>query len=291
MGVNSLGYVALDVTNLDAWLDLVTNVFGLEVRRRDASPAIDLRMDEHHHRLTLAPADRDAVTAIGWEVESSPRLAALVETLRGHQIEVTKASAADCADRKVKALYRFTDPFIGVPTELYFGPAASNTPFAPSRSISGYHTGPGLGLGHVVFWVKDLQATIDFYTSVMGFSISDYIAWDDNDAVFLHCNPRHHTLALMQEAPGRPAGALNHIMLEANSLDDVGYGYDIVRDKGIPVMIEPGKHSNDHMQSFYLQTPSGFWMEYGFGGRAIGENWQVKTYDAPMLWGHRMVGK
>lgn len=71
-------------------------------------------------------------------------------------------------------------------------------------------------------------------------------------------------------------------------MDDVGYGYDIVRDLGIPVTIEPGKHSNDHMQSFYLQTPSGFWIEYGFGGREIGPDWEIKSYDQPMLWGHRV---
>ena len=79
-----------------------------------------------------------------------------------------------------------------------------------------------------------------------------------------------------------------HVMLERTSMDDVGYGYDIVRDLGIPVTIEPGKNSNDHMQSFYLQTPSGFWIEYGFGGREIGPDWEIKSYDQPMLWGHRV---
>jgi len=118
-------------------------------------------------------------------------------------------------------------------------------------------------LGHVVYWVKDLAASVKFYQDVMGFAISDYIAWDDNDAVFMHCNVRHHTLALMKDGPNAPAGELMHLMVEAQSYDDVGYGYDPVRDMGIPVMIEPGKHSNDHMQSFYLQTPSGFWLEYG----------------------------
>lgn len=177
---------------------------------------------------------------------------------------------------------------IGCPTEIYYGPLVSNTAFAPRRGISGYKTGT-LGLGHVVFWVKDLDASIAFYREVMGFEISDYIAWDDNDAVFLHCNPRHHTLALMAEAEGRPAGAFQHLMLESVSRDDVGYGYDIVRDLGIPVAIEPGKHSNDHMQSFYLKSPSGFWVEYGYGGREIGPDWEIRNYDQPMLWGHRMV--
>ncbi len=289
MGVNSLGYIALNVTKLPEWRDLLEHVFGLEPRARDGSPTLDYRMDGYHHRLSLNPAGSDGIAAIGWEVESIARLDALADSLRARQIELVAGTAARCAERKVKALYSFVEPMIGVQTEIYYGPLVSNTAFSPRRGISGYKTG-SLGLGHVVFWVKDLQATLDFYTEVMGFRISDYIAWDDNDAIFLHCNARHHTLAIMAEAPGRPAGALNHIMLEAQSLDDVGYGYDIVRDRGIPVTIEPGKHSNDHMQSFYLQTPSGFWMEYGFGGMEIGENWDIKNYDRPMLWGHRMVG-
>lgn len=289
MGVNSLGYIALNVTKLPEWRDLLEHVFGLEPRARDGSSTLDYRMDGYHHRLSLNPAGSDGIAAIGWEVESIARLDALAEALRARQIELVAGSAAQCAERKVKALYGFVEPMIGVQTEIYYGPLVSNTAFSPRRGISGYKTG-SLGLGHVVFWVKDLQATLDFYTEVMGFRISDYIAWDDNDAIFLHCNARHHTLAIMAEAPGRPAGALNHIMLEAQSLDDVGYGYDIVRDRGVPVKIEPGKHSNDHMQSFYLQTPSGFWMEYGFGGMEIGENWDIKNYDRPMLWGHRMVG-
>ena len=289
MGVNSLGYIALNVTKLPEWRDLLEHVFGLEPRERDGSPTLDYRMDGYHHRLSLNPAGSDGIAAIGWEVESIARLDALADSLRARQIELVAGSAAQCAERKVKSLFSFVEPMIGVQTEIYYGPLVSNTAFSPRRGISGYKTG-SLGLGHVVFWVKDLQATLDFYMEVMGFRISDYIAWDDNDAIFLHCNPRHHTLAIMAEAPGRPAGALNHIMLEAQSFDDVGYGYDIVRDRGIPVMIEPGKHSNDHMQSFYLQTPSGFWMEYGFGGMEIGENWDIKNYDQPMLWGHRMVG-
>lgn len=290
MGVNSLGYVALNVTKMADWQKLLENVFGLEPRPRENSGSLDYRMDRYHHRLTLNPAAEDGLSALGWELESMAALEALVETLRARQIEVTPGNKALCAERKVKAIYKFHEPMIGVPTEIYYGPLVSNTAFSPRRGISGYKTG-GLGLGHVVFWVKDLQQTLDFYMQVMGFHISDYIAWDDNDAVFLHCNARHHTLAVMAEAPGRPAGKLNHIMLEANSLDDVGYGYDIVRDQGIPVMIEPGKHSNDHMQSFYLQTPSGFWMEYGFGGMEIGPNWEIKNYDQPMLWGHRFVAQ
>ena len=112
---------------------------------------------------------------------------------------MTPGTAAQCSARKVKQLYHYTCPMIGCPTDIYYGPLVSHTPFNPSRGVAGYKTG-SLGLGHIAFWVKDLKATLDFYQEVMGFSISDYIAWDDNDAVFLHCNARHHTLALMAEA-------------------------------------------------------------------------------------------
>ncbi len=288
MGVDSLGYVALNVTKMDAWRQLLERVYGMEPRPRKEGSALDYRMDSYHHRFTLYPSQSDGVAAIGWEVGSIDRLEELVETLRGRQVEVTAGSAELCAERKVRQLYTFTCPMIGSRSEIYYGPLISNTAFTPSRGIAGFKTG-AMGLGHVVFWVADLAAATRFYEEVMGFAVSDYIAWDDNDAVFMHCNARHHTLALMQEAPGRPAGAFNHIMLEANSFDDVGYGYDIVRDLGIPVMIEPGKHTNDQMQSFYLQTPSGFWMEYGFGGLEVGPDWEIRHYDQPMLWGHRMV--
>lgn len=287
MGVNSLGYVALNVTDMPAWQKLLTSVFGVEFNlTADGSSAI-VRIDEYQQRFTLYRTDADGVAAIGWEVSTLSRLEALAEQLKGQGITVEPGSKALCAERRVKALYRFHEPHIGVETEIYYGPLIAQSPFTPSRGISGFNTAGGLGLGHIVYWVKDLQATLDFYMNIMGFRISDYIAWDDNDAVFLHCNPRHHTLAVMAEAPGRPGGKLNHILLEAKSIDDIGYGYDIARDTQVPILIEVGKHTNDHMQSFYLGTPSGFGMEYGYGARLVDEDWEVKNYDQPMLWGHR----
>ena len=48
-----------------------------------------------------------------------------------------------------------------------------------------------------------------------------------------------------------------------------------------------GKHTNDHTQSFYIITPSGFGIEYGANSRLVDKDWAVKTYDAPAMWGHR----
>ncbi|HLY55792.1 MAG TPA: VOC family protein, partial [Stellaceae bacterium] len=237
---------------------------------------------------TLYRSDQDRIHSVGWEVDTLEALDELVAGLRGRGIEVTAGDAALKDDRKVREIVYFTEPHLKLRTELFYGPLACNVPFTPTRGISGYLT-KGLGLGHVVFSATDPHAAVDFYCEALGFKISDYIIWDENDATFLHCNPRHHSLAIMNEVGGLKNGDLNHVMIEAKTFDDVGYAFDIVRDRGVPLFLDMGKHSNDHMQSFYMRTPSGFCIEYGYGGRMIGTDWEIRTYDQPMLFGHRLV--
>ena len=48
---------------------------------------------------------------------------------------------------------------------------------------------------------SDVQAALDFYIQGLGFHLSDVIDWKLNPEMsarlyFLHCNGRHHTLAL-----------------------------------------------------------------------------------------------
>jgi 3,4-dihydroxy-9,10-secoandrosta-1,3,5(10)-triene-9,17-dione 4,5-dioxygenase len=45
---------------------------------------------------------------------------------------------------------------------------------------------------------------------------------------------------------------------------------------------------NDRMVSFYLANPSGFAVEYGWGGRTIDDTvWQTEHYDSvESIWGH-----
>jgi hypothetical protein len=104
---------------------------------------------------------------------------------------------------------------------------------------------------------------------------------------FLHCNSREHSFAIVDPGLGVPPGQLHHIMVEVNSLDDVGRAYDMCLEEDLPLILSLGRHTNDLMTSFYLKTPSGFAFEYGHGGLEIDEeNWHVRHYTAPKLWGH-----
>lgn len=285
MGVNQLGYLVLDVSNLEAWRDLAASVIGAEERRDEGSGQVRLRLDEHHHRITLRPAKTDAVVAIGWEAPSLRELESVRSKVAEHGLPITEGRREILADRKVEALFGFTD-MDGVPLEIYYGPWMDDVPFRPSRPMSGFNCGP-LGVGHAVLVSKDAGKAARFYQDALGFSVTDYIARDELDATFLHCNPRHHSLALMNECYGMKSGELNHIMLETRSLEDVGRAYDIVRGRKLPLVLSLGQHSNDRMTSFYMKTPSGFSMEYGWGGLLVDDAvWRVKHHSTTKLWGH-----
>ena len=75
-------------------------------------------------------------------------------------------------------------------------------------------------------------------------------------------------------------------MLEVEDLDTVGRAFDDVKASDA-VRTTLGKHTNDHMVSFYCNAPSGLTIEYGTAGRLIDdETWVVGYYTATSYWGH-----
>ena len=138
-------------------------------------------------------------------------------------------------------------------------------------------------MGHAVFHVKNIDDLLGFYRDVLGFGVSDYILTPFR-AYFLHVNPRHHTVALIET--GRQD--LHHLMVELYSLDDVGQGYDIALGEPERIATTLGRHPNDCVTSYYLKSPSGFMLEYGWGGKEVAPGkWQATEVTVgPSLWGH-----
>ncbi|MNO05747.1 Iron-dependent extradiol dioxygenase [compost metagenome] len=56
---------------------------------------------------------------------------------------------------------------------------------------------------------------------------------------------------------------------------------------GVKLSATLGKHTNDHMVSFYMQSPGGFDIEYGHGGLEV--DWEQHTpFESTVVshWGH-----
>lgn len=283
--VKALGYIGCEVKDTKAWEELLDTVFGL-AKRTDSPKGVDqYRIDDYHHRIALHKSKQDKLAYLGWELETQEQLDVLVSDLKKKKIKVKKGTAKECADRAVKEMHVVTGPD-NVRHELFFGPVQDFVPFSSTLGIEGYKTGE-LGMGHVVLAASDPDAAMKWYQDNLGFLLSDYIHWDGIEATFMHCNPRHHSLAITNEIGHMKGGDLNHFMLESLNADDVGRAYDAVNEKKIPVAFTYGKHTNDQTTSYYIYTPSGWLIEYGYGGMLIDDNeWEPKFYNSPKIWGH-----
>jgi len=166
--------------------------------------------------------------------------------------------------------------------EIFHGAQTTADPFKPGRNISGFRTGP-LGMGHVVMHFERIAEVMAFYQNVLEFKLSDY--WlRPFPGYFFHVNPRHHSIAFVESG----INMVHHMMMELYSFDDVGQGYDLALGEPERIGVTLGRHSGDYVTSFYTWNPSGFLVEYGWGGQLIDDGaWKpFERKFGPSLWGH-----
>jgi 2,3-dihydroxybiphenyl 1,2-dioxygenase len=279
MTVRSLGYVGVDSARLEDWADFGSAVIGMEVVP-DTGDSVHLRQDDRFSRWIVLPSDHEGLGFIGWEVDDASALDEVRGALTGAGVEVRDGTDDERAERRVEGLLVAADP-AGNRIEFFHGQTAGQT-FTPGRELSGFRTGD-LGMGHLVLEVPDPQAEVAFYRDVLGFRVSDHLK---ELLFFLRCNPRHHSIGIAHI--GGPPRLL-HVMLEVDSLEDVGRAFDIALERRLQ-MSTLGVHTNDHMNSFYVQTPSGFEIEYGYGGLVVDDaTWETTAIDLPSIWGHQQI--
>ena len=265
--VTELGYIGIGVAKLDEWKHFAAAIMGLEVADGDDDRCY-LRMDYWHHRIVLHPDGSDDLAYLGFRVAGAEELQAMREQLAHAGVAFRVGSQEEAAERRVLELVKLTDPG-GTPLEIFHGPEVHyRKPFHPGRGMHGrFKTGDG-GLGHCIVRQPDTTAAQRFYALLGLRGGVEYQIRVRGRVVaapiFMHCNERDHTIAF---GLGGPEKRINHLMLEVDNLDDVGLTYDLVRRHKVPVCILPGKHSNDHMYSFYVRNPSGWMWEYGWGAR------------------------
>jgi 2,3-dihydroxybiphenyl 1,2-dioxygenase len=280
MNVRALGYVGVDSQKREEWAEFGPKVLGLQLVP-DVGEFLHLRMDDRFSRFMIRPAAREGLGFIGWEVDDASALDSVREALEGAGAEVRQGIEEERAERRVEGLLVSSDP-AGNMLEFFHGQGRADGPFRPGRDLSGFRTGE-LGMGHLVLEVPDPGRVRDFYIDILGFRLSDHL---EELLFFLRTNPRHHSIGIAHIG-GDPR--LLHIMLEVNSLEDVGTGFDVALERRIP-MSTMGVHTNDHMHSFYVQTPSGFEIEYGFNGLVVDDaTWETTSIDRPSIWGHHQI--
>lgn len=294
MAINSLAYVGVHSSDIKQWQSYGTAVLGMQdvsAQMNRGDGCLYLKMDDRPYRMLVIPSSQDRFAFAGWECNTEARLLETVKKLQGAGVDVEEAPTAEAAGRSVHRLFRFGDP-AGNRHEIFCGLVSDFKRLVSPAGVSSFVTG-NLGMGHVVLPAPNFDAMTGLFRDTLGFGLSDLMnirfSDDPNEPAkrlwFMHCNARHHSLGFFEME--HPAGCI-HLMLEVADVDEVGRCEDRRIAHDIKLSATLGRHANDHMVSFYMQSPGGFDIEYGAEGRAI-DNWEdynVFESTVPSFWGH-----
>lgn len=307
MRIKSFGYLGLGVTDTRQWLEFATQVVGAMPARAvpgeawslagqdmpqasqtdGTGVAVDgsvyIKLDDWQWRVAAHPVtDRPGVQYLGLEVHDQRQLAVVATELEAAGFPARMGTSEEARARSVTALLHSRDP-AGNPLEFFYGPTMDfkfSSPQAGTRFVAGK-----LGLGHINLFVKDLPACLAFYTDVLGFELSDYIRIGEGASVqFLRCNARHHSIALVE---GAGINAPHHLLFEVADIDTVGRALDRAMNRGTTISSTLGRHINDNMLSFYMESPLGFDVEIGCDGMLVEDDWTAREFCEGDVWGHR----
>lgn len=193
-----------------------------------------------------------------WGVASQADLEALRSKLSSQPHFMDEGSRIGCTDPNGLAV-RFQ---VSRKREITLQCAQTNTwgerPRVNTPSPA-YDRAEPIEVGHVVFFVKDLQAVTRFYTEQLGFVLSDRYPDRGN---FLRCAPDggHHDLFLLQLP--QPKSGLNHVAFTVRDVHEVIGGGMAMSRKGWDTELGPGRHPISSAIFWYFPCPAGALMEY-----------------------------
>lgn len=282
MELGGIAYLGLDVPDVDAWRRFAADVVGFAVTDApDGSGVVHAKADARRFRVALHASAAPGIRYVGLEVRDERAFAAAVAHLATAGVPFTHGTPEECAAREVRALVWLTDPS-GVRVEVCWGPTIDGGFVSPTGAT---FVSDGLGFGHYVVLTPDLDASMDFYTRVLGFRLTDFVVLGPGMSVqFLRCTARHHTVALTAVGP---ISGVHHVAFEVADIDHVGRALERATAAGVPITATLGRHKNDRMLSFYMRSPAGFEVEIGCDGRLVDDaTWVVNHFTGGDDWGH-----
>ncbi|MFF3573885.1 VOC family protein [Nocardia jiangxiensis] len=247
-----LGYVVLQVEDLDVAADMFTAQVQLQLNER-RDDAVFLGSAGDHHWVVLR-SDEGVATGLrtmGFELDPAVTFEEAEMFLAERGIPFERSDAV--TENRVEQLLRLRDPD-GFGIELFRGMIKIPGPGAPKwvkleRVL------------HTAVSVSDMSKSLDFYLNTLGLRESD---WIENTSAFLHATDRAHHSLVLQDRPGQPK--VDHLCFQTDTFDDVMRARAIVQAAGYELRDDLLKHAPSGSIGFYFEgLPKGLGIEFCHG--------------------------
>ena len=259
------------------------NDWGLTKISSDKNSALYKTMDGsevllcHNSDPGLPPAieERSTIRHVVWGVENKSNLIKFKNKILNHDTYFELDGNPACVDPNGLSLsFRVTQRHIvnvkGVSMNTWDKPDARS-----DQRSKIYDKAEPIKIGHVVFFVSDLNAMEKFYTDTLGFSVSDRYP---GAGIFLRCATPggHHSLFIL-ETPDKKVG-LNHVAYTVRDIHEVFGGGLQVDRCGWKTQIGPGRHPVSSAYFWYVENPAGGLAEYFTDEDYCTEKWEVRDF-------------
>jgi catechol 2,3-dioxygenase-like lactoylglutathione lyase family enzyme len=234
--VKRFAHATLETPDLARQIDYFTQVAGLVLAERENGRAY-LATKVGDLVVQLEKADAARCARLAFQVAPD---ADFDQLRRGVEAEGLRCEVRNDPSPGIAKVLAFEDPK-GTVCEVFAG----QTPIAKNQPVAGI--GP-LKLGHLAYVVDDPKRFADFYTRVLGFRVSDWIAdW----FVFLRCGPDHHTINFVRGKRTQ----MHHIAFELKDWAHIQTACDFLGSKNVPIIWGPGRHGPGHNVYTYHRNP------------------------------------
>ena len=143
-------------------------------------------------------------------------------------------------------------------------------------------------IGHVVLIVQDLEKSVDFYTRILGFRVSDVYpaTMVPGRMVFMRCANDHHGVALVGGAKGPGnSNELNHMAFEVAALDEVFRARDHLEAEGVKITYAGRRRAGCQVAVEFLD-PDNHVLEIYWGIDQVGSDGRIRP---PAEWREEMT--
>ena len=274
--LHDICYIRLGCPDLEGMVEFSTKVLGLELYERGDDWAF-VRADDKTHNICYHRGELSE-EIVGFEVASASVLDEFEQVLKQANVTVSVGTDDDCERRKVDGFIAFKDPS-GTCVEVCVGPQHTGRRYFPARDAGITE------FGHFGIHACDHEASLAFWTQIMGARVSDSIG----AASLLRIDPVHHKLALF---PSDKVG-IQHINFQVASIDDIMRAWYLFQEIGVPVVFGPGRHPTSTAKFLYFRGPDQRVYEYSSGVKKIldEDSYIPRRFDAKpssfCMWGSK----